>query len=495
MPTHLQAPDAMDEVHALLAAHDAAGDLAPCRVRRLLLGNVLDEVVGVVADLLGHDGRVRVVLMVDPVRIARSGVDVKDRVEEQLAAVHDVRRVVLDDGHPELHVVAEVLDEATAAAAEADAVVAVGGGTISDIAKLAVARAEEGDGRTRVLVSVQTAASVDGYTDDVSVVLKDGVKRTVPSRWPDAVVADAGTIAEAPAPMNRAGFGEMTSMLTAPADWTLAHLVGAEPAYHDAPIRLLHAVGEGIDKWSPGVGHGDAAAVERLTRALAVRGIVTGVAGTTATLSGVEHLVSHMLDLHHAAHRLPTGLHGAQVGVAGLVAAAAWEMLDERLADTPAARVQPDRLDPGRARAAVEAAFGSLDPDARTAGECWKDYSAKLTVLAANRDRIDALLAGWEQHAPRLTALVRPTHELARGLRAASAAATFAELTPSVDDDLARWALQNCGLMRNRVTVVDLLALLGWWTPGDVEEVLDRAAGAAEDAAKDAAAFVDGTVS
>ena len=61
---------------------------------------------------------------------------------------------------------------------------------------------------------VQTAASVDGYTDNVSVVLRDGVKRTIPSRWPDVVIADVTTISTAPRELNTAGYGEVLSMLT-----------------------------------------------------------------------------------------------------------------------------------------------------------------------------------------------------------------------------------------------------------------------------------------
>jgi glycerol-1-phosphate dehydrogenase [NAD(P)+] len=466
----------------LLAAHDPGRQLAPCGLRRLVLGHhVLEEVAPLVAELLG-DGvaaRPRVTLLVDPVPILRDGEDVKALVHRWLAERFDVRREVLDDGHAELHVVDAVLDVATAACLGADAVVALGGGTISDIGKVAAQRAGVA-GVDPVLVSVQTAASVDGYTDDVSVLLRDGVKRTVPSRWPDAVVADAGTIAAAPPVMNRAGFGEMTSMLTAPADWALADLVGTETRFHPAPLGLLGAVGEGIEEWSVGVGRGEPEAVEQLTRALAVRGVVTGVAGTTATLSGVEHLVSHMLDLHHAAHHLPTGLHGAQVGVAGLVAASAWELLHERMAAAPAPpRLRDDRLDPAAARAAVAAAFGDLDPEGRIAAECWADYEKKLATVTAHRDRVDALLAQWEDHAPRLRTLVRPTAELAAGLRAARAAATFAELAPAVDRPLARWAVAHCGYMRNRFTVVDLLTLLGWWEPADVDEVLERAAAAA----------------
>ena len=58
-------------------------------------------------------------------------------------------------------------------------------------------------------VVVQTAVSVNAFSDDMAVLLRDGVKRTVPSRWPDVLIVDLEVIAEAPAAMNRAGFGEL----------------------------------------------------------------------------------------------------------------------------------------------------------------------------------------------------------------------------------------------------------------------------------------------
>ena len=130
----------------------------------------------------------------------------------------------------------------------ADAVVTVGGGTVTDIGKVASAGA---GGLPHV--AVQTAASVVGFTDDVSVVLRSGVKRTVDSRWPDVVIADVTTIREAPAAMNRAGFGELTSMFTAPADWRLAHLLGVDLSYKEASAQLLAAVGADLSEWSAGV--------------------------------------------------------------------------------------------------------------------------------------------------------------------------------------------------------------------------------------------------
>ena len=473
MPASSPAVESVD-VGALLAEVDPDGTTAPCHLSRLLLGDVVDEVVATVRDLLPEPGpRSRIVLLVDAVRILRDGSDVKEAVAARLSREHDLVVTVLDDGSPELHVVDEVLDRATTAATGAHAVVALGGGTISDIGKVAVARAR-GEGVTPVLLTLQTAASVDGYTDDVSVVLRGGVKRTVPSCWPDAVLADSATIAGAPTRMNRAGFGEMTSMLVAPADWRLASLVGVDPTFQEGPIRLLGLLGADIGSFSHGVAAADPDAVAQLTRALALRGIATGIAGTTAVLSGMEHLVSHMLDQHHTQHHLPMGLHGAQVGVASVVAAAAWEMVVERLDEGRPAEVRVDHLQPETARARVDGAFGHLDPDGRVAAECLADYGRKAAAVTAHLDDVRRLVAAWSEHRGDLTRLLTPAPEIAAGLRAAGTAATFDELEPQVGPDLARWAVESCALMRNRFTVVDLLALLGWWEPDDVDEVLDR---------------------
>lgn len=473
---------AVEPIEPLLREADPEHSLAACGIQRLILGSEALSVVGeTVADLLRQSGgsgeeAPAVALLVDPVRIGRRGQDVKELVEGQLAARFAVARTVLDDGHSELHVVESILDEASAAVLGKAAVVAVGGGTVSDVAKVAVQRASA-DGPGPVLVTVQTAASVDGYTDDVSVVLRDGVKRTVPSCWPNAVVADTDVIAAAPPMMNRAGFGEMTSMFTAPADWRLASLAGTDRSYNPNAIRLLASVAPDLDSCSEGLREGDPDAVAALTRALALRGIVTGVAGTSAVLSGVEHLISHMLDQYHSGHGKPIGLHGAQVGAGAVVAASAWEMLFDRLSDGGRARVLPleTALDPELGRRRILAAFERVDSSLKVAEECWNDYSAKLEAVAWEFHRVRDLVENWAEHRDELRALVRPPEEIAAALTRAGTPARLSDLGRHVDADLVQWAVANCALMRNRFTVVDLLALLGWWEPGDVGEVLERA--------------------
>ena len=467
--------DVVAQARAILDEHDTSHSLVSCDLRAVVVGpDVLGRLPGLLADLLAAvpgelPDRPEVALVVDRTPIRRRGVDIKDAVARSLSARYEVRRVVLYDGHPELHADETVIGRATAEIAGVDAVVSIGGGTITDIGKLA----SLGAGRLP-LVTVQTAASVDGFTDNVSVILRNGVKRTVDSRWPDVVVADIDTIAEAPRSMNVAGYGEINSMFTAPADWRLAQLLGIDDSFHPGPIRILDAVGKDLGEWSAGLGT-ESASTQRLVEALALRGIATGVSGSTACLSGVEHLISHMFDLWHGQHGLPVGLHGAQVGVASVVAAAAWELLFERLEATP----DPARLlripAPAEMEAQVVAAFSSADPTGRIGGECWLDVQRKLAAFTANRGRIADLLTNWRIALVELRPLVRSPEFIAGGLVSAGAAARFEELVPEVGADLVRWAVQNCGLMRNRVAVVDLLALLGWWSEEDVTSVLSRA--------------------
>lgn len=454
-------------VLAFLAGADPDRRLAPCGLRRVVLGqDVVDRVGDELAGLLGpstDSSRPTVTLLTDDTTILRLGVDLKATVARQLSSRAVVRLAVLNDPRPPLHADERAVAAAIDAARGSDAVVTVGGGTITDLGKIAA--------KTVAVrhVVVQTAASVDGFTDDVSVLLRSGVKRTVASRWPDVVISDVATIAEAPAGMNRAGFGELTSMFTAPADWRLASLLGVDPTYREAPVRLLDTVGADVASWSAGVAGAEPAAVERLTWALAVRGVVTGVAGSTAVLSGVEHLVSHMLDLDAAATGRPAGLHGAQVGAAAVAAAAAWELLFERLADRGATLRLPD-VDTARRR--VEAAFGHLGD--RAVEECWRDYSAKLARWSDWRSRIEQVIADWSAYEPELRRRVWPAAQIKAALAGAGSAARLADLQPGVPAELARWALRHCALMRDRTTVVDLLDHLGWWTDDDVDELLER---------------------
>ncbi|WP_309615289.1 iron-containing alcohol dehydrogenase [Salinibacterium sp.] len=469
-------PTDLSGLRAVIANSPGAQTLVHLGIRRLEISPLAADsaVEAVEAELViaGHprDGA-KVLIIVDSTMIRRAGQDLKAEIHRQLAARFDVDVLVLGN---DAHLLADdnSLDSATKAVQNIDCVVTIGSGTITDIGKVATHR-----NSGTPLVVIQTSASVDGFTDNVSVVLKNGVKRTIPSRWPDVVLADTDTIADAPPAMNTAGFGEVLSLYTAPADWQLASLCGLDLTFHTTPRDLLLAFAGDPSKWALGLSGGHDAAIQQLTRVLAIRGMGTGVAGTTACLSGVEHVVSHMLDMYSGSHSLPTGLHGAQVGVASLVAAAAWHMFLDRMETQ-----QPEAAFPGDpdVEVKVRSAFDWCDPSGATGAECWRDYQEKLAGWRSNSRQVTSVLANWTDHAEGFRALVPTPDTLARGLNAAGATALPHQLSDWITPQVWKWAVSNCHFMRNRLTVIDLLFFMGWWTDDDIDLVIEDAARAAQ---------------
>ena len=229
-------------------------------------------------------------------------------------------------------------------------------------------------------VVVQTACSVNAFSDDMAVLLLHGAKRTLPSRWPDALVIDLEVIAEAPAGLNQAGVGELSAMFTAPADWRLADLMGLDGGYDEALVDLFRDDGE---DWRSSL-RGVALPATRLpSRWLCDRmtrsGLALGAVGRTAPLSGAEHAISHLLDMAAMRTGVPTGLHGAQVGVASVVVAAMWQDLLERLRR----RARPGRAaHAGRGSGAHRAHLRRLRPVGR-------DGRRVLAAVPAEARRLD----------------------------------------------------------------------------------------------------------
>jgi glycerol-1-phosphate dehydrogenase [NAD(P)+] len=203
-----------------------------------------------------------------------------------------------------------------------------------------------------------------------------------------------------------------------------------------------------------------------------------GVAGTTAPLSGTEHLISHLIDMEAMQRGRPAAAHGAQVATAAVVAATAWQ----RFLDAPdlvAAdldRAFPDERDMAPV---VRAAFAPIDPTGRVGDECWGDYRRKLERWHAARPYLEAFVQRWPVHRAALLEMTRPPVVLADALRTAGAPVRFSALTPPVSPAVVRWAMLHCHLYRNRFVLADLLFFLGRWNAGFVDRLLEdaRAAG------------------
>lgn len=361
-----------------------------------------------------------------------------------------------------------VLDEATVAAGTAAArgatlLLSVGSGTVTDLAKQVAAELAV------PVVVVQTAASVNGYSDSLSVLVRNGAKRTTPSTWPSALVIDHDILRSAPDRLTRAGVGDAAAAWTSPADWYLACALGLDREFDGPALAPVLAAAEGLLTADPAAPE----ALTDLVDTLTLGGLAIGATGTTACLSGVEHLISHLLDMAAMADGADHDLHGAQVGVASVVAAALWEVALDEVgigALDPWALAPPPDL-----RERVHASWIDLDPTGRVGDECWASVERKIDVWTRHRTETARFLSGWAEHDDVLRHHAYPPEVPARALRRWGASTRFAELTPAVDPDRARWALRTLPYMRDRFTLADLLLLAGRWTDDLVDHVLDRA--------------------
>jgi glycerol-1-phosphate dehydrogenase [NAD(P)+] len=462
--------DTLDRIRAAVAAAPVGAGLRQPLLREVIAGAGALAAVADALERIGVPAGVAVTVLSDPVpKPTGTGGDVLDAVLTRLGSRYRTRSVLLPTG-PET--VAVQADQGTVERAVTSvrrgwpaALVTVGSGTLADVGKVVAQRLDLSH------VIVATAASVNGFADDQSVLLVNGAKRTVPSRWPDALLLDAGTLARAPAAMTRSGLGDLVSMSTAAADWYLAGAAGFDRSFSPVVVQILRSGSESVLASAAALGRGEPEAVMALAWSLTRGGLAMGIAGRTAPSSGAEHTISHLLEMRAHADRRPSASHGSQVGVASVLAGAVWQLLRDHLA---AGGVKVEQLDERMQRQRVLAAFGGLDPGGVTAEECWASYRRKLAWLNGHLGELQRVCDGWADHEPVVADLLQDAGSTAATLHRAGAATRFVELQPAPDPDVARWAVRHCHLMRDRLSVVDLLELIGAWNENDIADLIAR---------------------
>ena len=452
-------PDDLPALRRWLADRPDAADLFELPIREVVVrSDAISRLPGLLADL---EAPARVLLVQDDRPYTRAGAALKPLICDLLAGTGRQVEVLTLPPSPDGLVHADLENVALGRetiGGRATAVVALGSGTVCDVAKHACFMAEREDGARTVLVLVPTAASVTAFTSSLAVLLVDGVKRTRPSRFPDAVVCDLETLADAPPAMTRAGLGDCVARFVSYGDWYLAHQLGLVDRYSETPLALMGAdLDETYLEHAPLVASGTPDGLAFLVRQVLLAGLAQSIVRISTPLSGTEHVVSHVLDMGSTVWGRPTALHGAQVGVATPLAARAYELLQERF-DPGSPRPAPPT--PEVAEATIRAAFEPLDPTGRMAAECWRDYQRKLALWTASGPRFDDVRERWDDEvAPRLRELVRPSATIREILRRAEHPLSFDELDPPIPDEQARFALANAHLIRERFVIGDLL----WW--------------------------------
>ena len=267
-----------------------------------------------------------------------------------------------------------------------DIVVAVGGGVINDTCKILAAAKKVTD------IYVATAPSMDGFASASSSMERGGLKVSLNSKCPDVVIGDAEILANAPTHMIRSGIGDMIAKYVSIVEWQIAALLIGE-YYCPTIAEIVRASLEVCVKVAEDAVNGDHDAVCRLTEGLVMSGLAMNYAGISRPASGMEHYISHIIDMRALEFGTPADLHGIQCGMATLLTVQAYEKLMQITPDKEKALayVKNFSLDGWFEHLRAQLGHGA---EAMIAGERKEKkydiekHAARLEKILANRDEI-----------------------------------------------------------------------------------------------------------
>jgi glycerol-1-phosphate dehydrogenase [NAD(P)+] len=352
-------------------------------------------------------------------------------------------------GQPALHADYENVETLTASLRRHDAIaVAVGSGTLNDIAK----RASHECGRPYMVVA--SAASMDGYTAFGAAITKDGFKRTMECSAPRAVLADVTVLAQAPAPMTSGGYADLLAKITAGADWIVADVLEVEPIDPKPWSLVQGSLREATAR--PGDLHaGDSEALDGLIEGLIMSGLAMQATSSSRPASGAEHQFSHLWEMaglgEHPEHGEPPLSHGFKVGLGTVSIAALYERLLSRdLAELDidaAVAAWPSWQEVERRVRAAHTTPGQDEPAVQQSKAKYVDAEQLAARLRLARER-------WPQLRERLTEQLLPADRLRAQLEDAGCPTTPAEIGLSAEDLKATY--RRAQMIRSRYTVLDL---------------------------------------
>jgi glycerol-1-phosphate dehydrogenase [NAD(P)+] len=412
----------------------ATGTAPAIPIDSLVLAHSLDGAeVDLLAPLALGD---RLAVVCDPNTYAALG----ERVEGALAGRWRIDRVILEDPHADQATVRALQDRTQAA----DALVAVGAGTINDLCKYATLL----DGRP--FVTFATAASMNGYTSTTAAITDDrGFKRSLPAHAPSGLFMDLEVMAAAPAFLTRSGLGDCLCRSTAQVDWLMSHLL-RDTHYDDSPFQLQAADEAELLARAGDLDSGDIEAVDALVRVLTLCGLGVLYTGTSHHGSMSEHLVSHFIDMF-AGDQHPGTLHGHQVGVAAVSMAA----LQRRIL----MRAGPPEV----SATAIDADDLTRRYGAEIGANCRRQWQAKALDAAGAAEVNRRLRADWEGLRDRLLAHSLPAERLAATLRSCGAPARAQDL--GLPPSFYRGAVRHAREIRDRWSILDLAGDAGELDP------------------------------
>ena len=203
---------------------------------------------------------------------------------------------------------------------QCDCIIGVGSGVINDIGKIL----SHITGKPYIIVA--TAPSMDGYASATSSMTRDGLKISLPSRSADVIIGDTDILCSAPMHMMISGLGDMLAKYISICEWRISALLTGEYYCPEIAALIRQGVQRCVDA-VPGLLQRQPEAVQTVFEGLVIGGIAMNYAGLSRPASGVEHYISHVLDMRSVEFGTPMELHGIQCAVGTYLAVSLYRKL------------------------------------------------------------------------------------------------------------------------------------------------------------------------
>ena len=265
-----------------------------------------------------------------------------------------------------------------------DILIAVGSGVINDIGKIVSAVS----GLPYIIVG--TAPSMDGYASASSSMTRDGLKISLPTRSADIIIGDTDILCQAPLKMMVSGLGDMIAKYVSICEWRLSHLITGE-YYCEEIAELIRSALKRCTDHAEGLLRREEAAVQAVFEGLVIGGVAMNYAGLSRPASGVEHYISHVLDMRAAEFGTPADFHGIQCAIGTRIAVRLYEKLKA--------------VTPSREKALAHAAAFDYPAWAETLRSLLGKGAESMIALEASeqkyscerhRIRLETLLQNWD---------------------------------------------------------------------------------------------------
>ena len=201
-----------------------------------------------------------------------------------------------------------------------DGVLAVGTGSVHDPCRLACAR------HNVPLCLFATAPSMDGFASYSAPIVNGNFKITYPAKCPEVIIGDTKILANAPAALKSAGFGDMVSKYIALIDWQVSNLLTGE-SYCERVAALTRQATDQIFAMAGSVTKRDEKTAAAIFESLLLTGIAMSFTKTSRPGSGTEHIMAHFWECMELLDGKMPNYHGEDVGVTTLIMLRYYEAL------------------------------------------------------------------------------------------------------------------------------------------------------------------------